>query len=121
MRSLCLKKKVSGLFSTHPQTEDRVAKTKENIENFLEPREQCLVTTSEFQRVKTLLVQLQERQKPTERDRAPSLRQQRPSRRNPNDEDSKSTDKDGASTKPADRTPDPDAPPVLRRPQDRQP
>ena len=113
------KKKVSSLFSSHPPTESRVEKTKINIEDFLPPREQYLVTTSEFNDVKARLVELQDQRTPSERDRAPSLRRRAPSQRSPEGE-SDSTDKDGVSTRAEDREPDPDAPPVLRRPQDRQ-
>jgi predicted Zn-dependent protease len=112
------KKKVSTLFSTHPPTEARVIKTKENIATVLEPRERYLVTTSEFDQVKSRLAQLEERKTPTEKDRAPSLRTRRSGSRNPNsDEDAK--DRNGAKTNPDDREPDTDAPPVLKRPQDK--
>ena len=112
------RKRMSSLFSTHPPTEKRVEKTKENIEKFLDPREQYLVTTSEFDSVKNRLARLQDQKGPTERDRAPSLRTRTPSRRNPNDEDPDTKGKPGA-TKPDDREPDEDAPPVLKRPQDK--
>jgi hypothetical protein len=111
------KKKVSSLFSSHPPTESRVIKTKANIETILPPREQYLVSTSEFDRVKSRLEQLQAQRTPSERERGPSLIRRRPSQRNPNEEST--TDRDGAQTDPADREPDPEAPPVLRRPQDR--
>lgn len=113
------KKKMSSLFSTHPPTESRVSKTKENIENFLPAREQYLVTTSEFDQVKSRLAQFQDQRTPTQRDQAPSLRRQTPGRRNPNEEPG-TTDRDGNPTNPNDREPDDDAPPVLKRPQDRQ-
>ena len=113
------RRKVSNLFSSHPPTEDRVSKTKDNIENFLPPREQYLVTTSEFDLVKSHLAQLQNQRNPSERDRAPSLRRRTPSRTNPDDDQGEAKDKDGEDVKPEDREPDPDAPPVLRRPQDR--
>jgi predicted Zn-dependent protease len=112
------RKRMSSLFSTHPPTEKRVEKTKENIEKFLDPREQYLVTTSEFDSVKGRLARLQDQKGPNERDRAPSLRTRTPSRRNPNEEDPDTKDKPGA-TKPDDREPDGDAPPVLKRPQDK--
>ena len=114
------KKKVSSMFSSHPPTEVRVEKTKINIENVLPPREQYLVTTSEFNDVKARLTELQDQRTPSERDRAPSLRKRAPSKRNPDDGDNDSTDRGGVSTKPDDREPDADAPPVLKRPQDRQ-
>ena len=113
------KHRVSGLFSTHPPTEDRVAKTKENIEDFLPPKEQYLVTTSEFAKVKARLARLEDERTPSERDRAPSLRRPAPSRRNPRDDDPADTSTDGASSKPGDNAPDTDAPPVLKRPQDK--
>jgi predicted Zn-dependent protease len=112
------RKKMSSLFSTHPPTEKRVEKTKENIANFLDPREQYLVTTSEFDSVKGRLIQLQDQKGPTERERAPSLRTRTPSRRNPNEEDPDNKGKEGA-TKPDDREPDSEGPPVLKRPQDK--
>ena len=111
------KKKMSSLFSTHPPTESRVAKTKTNIENFLKPKERYLVTTSEFDTVKARLAQLQDQRTPSQRDQAPSLKRGTPSRRNPN-EDPTAGGQDG-NTKPDDREPDGDAPPVLKRPQDR--
>ena len=113
------KKRMSSLFASHPPTEDRVRKNKETIESNLPPREQYLVTTSEFDRVKERLAMLQDQRTPSEKERAPSLRQRRPSRPNPNDADSDAKDKDGVSTKPEDREPDPDAPPVLKKPQDK--
>jgi len=112
------KHKVSGLFSTHPPTEARVTATKKNIENFLPSREQYLVTTSEFSRVKKLLTRLEDERTPAERERAPSLRRPAPSRRTPRDEEPKDTSKEGAS-KPEESAPDSDAPPVLKRPQDK--
>jgi beta-barrel assembly-enhancing protease len=113
------KRKVSGLFSTHPQTEARVAETKKNIENFLPPREQYLVTTSEFSKVKTLLAKLENDRTPSERDRAPSLRRPAPGRRTPRDSDEpKESAKDGDS-KAGETEKDEDAPPVLKRPQDK--
>jgi predicted Zn-dependent protease len=111
------KKRMSSLFSSHPPTEDRVIANKITIEQELPPREQYLVSTSEFDRVKQRLAMLQDQRTPSEKDRAPSLRRGRPSSRGSSDEDT--NDKAEAKTKPEDKEPDPDAPPVLRRPQDR--
>jgi hypothetical protein len=113
------KRKVSGLFSTHPPTEARVSETKKNIEGFLPPKEQYLVTTSEFSKVKALLTRLEDERTPSERDRAPSLRRPAPSRRTPRDEEPKDSSKEGEASKPGESSSDSDAPPVLRRPQDR--
>jgi Zn-dependent protease with chaperone function len=108
------KKKVSGLFSTHPQTEDRVIATKSNIETHLAPKEQYLVTTSEFAKIKMLLARMQDERTPLERDRGPSLRTPR---RSPRDTD-REGDRDETSPQP-EGAPDSDGPPVLRRPQER--
>jgi nucleoid-associated protein YgaU len=113
------KHKVSGLFSTHPPTEARVAETKKNIEIMLPAREQYLVTTSEFAKVKALLARLEDERTPAERDRAPSLRRPAPSsRRTPRDEEPRDSTKEGSS-KPGETDSDADAPPVLKRPQDK--
>jgi predicted Zn-dependent protease len=50
-------RQVSTLFSTHPQTEDRIAKTNENIRLYLAPRQQNITTTVEFQNIKTRLLE----------------------------------------------------------------
>jgi predicted Zn-dependent protease len=114
------KKKMNSLFSTHPATEDRVKEVKENIEAFLPPREQYVVTTSEFQKVKALLTRLEQERGPAQRERGPSLRQ--PNRRAPDrDDDDAPTarDRDGDPADAGAEPDDEDAPPVLRRPQDR--
>jgi len=113
------RKKVSGLFSSHPPTEDRVAATKKNIETVLPAREQYLVTTSEFQKVKTMLAQLEDSRTPSDRDRAPSLRQPGRNRRNPSDPDARDGGKGDETKDPKAPADDSDAPPVLKRPQDR--
>jgi len=100
------KKKMSSLFSTHPQTASRVTKTKDNIVNFLPPRERYLMTTSEFDAVKALLDQMEYERTASGKASAPTMRQ-----RPKGDED---------NSRPEDREPDKDAPPVLKRPQDRQ-
>jgi predicted Zn-dependent protease len=120
------RKKTSSIFSTHPPTEARVKETKTNIENFLPPREQYVVTTSEFQNVKARLAKLQEEKRPPEQDKnAPRLRRTS-GRQGPADEvetdSGSSRDRGGqpSTTKPEDREPNEDAPPVLKRPQERQ-
>jgi hypothetical protein len=93
----------------------------EHLRELVNPRERYLVTTSEFDAVKDRLTQLQDQKGPTERERAPSLKRGTSPRRNPNEDEDTARDKDGNKTKPEDREPDSDdAPPVLKRPQDRQ-
>jgi beta-barrel assembly-enhancing protease len=50
-------------FSTHPQTPDRIQKSQEEIAKILPPREQYVVTTSEFDQVKSRLAALENRHK----------------------------------------------------------
>src|SRR5438477_9596918 len=103
---------VSKMFSTHPPTGDRIEMSKKNIELILPDKDQYVVTTSEFNKVKTLLAQLENRRLSPEEANKPSLkrRTQRPDV-NGDDKDTKDTssknkkDKDGDvdSTKPEDR------------------
>ena len=65
--------KVSGLFSTHPATEDRIGKTKETIANVLPIRDEYALTTSEFDRIKERLTSAENRGPSKDADR-PSLR-----------------------------------------------
>lgn len=67
-----LEKKKKGtigqLFSTHPMTEDRIQNAQENIQGNLNPRPEYVVTTSEFNRVKSRLAMLENRRKVDEKD-----------------------------------------------------
>src|SRR5881409_3066650 len=71
---------VSKMFSTHPPTGDRIEMTKKNIELILPDKDQYVVTTSEFNKVRTLLAQLENRRPSQEEAYKPSLRRktQRP-------------------------------------------
>jgi predicted Zn-dependent protease len=78
---------VSKVFSTHPPTGDRIEMDKKNIELILPNRDQYVVTTSEFNRVKGQLAQLENRRPNQEEANKPSLRrrpQQRTDRTDPN-------------------------------------
>lgn len=48
-------------FSTHPQTPDRIQKSQEEIARILPPRDQYIVTTSEFDQVKARLATIENR------------------------------------------------------------
>jgi predicted Zn-dependent protease len=50
---------ISKLFSSHPPTSDRIDKSKTNIASVLPDREQYVVTTSEFDRMKSRLLMLE--------------------------------------------------------------
>jgi predicted Zn-dependent protease len=80
---------VSKLFSTHPPTGDRIEKEKKNIELILPDREQYVVTTSEFNKVKAHLALLENTRKPAEDENKPSLRRRTTATRDGDDRDSK--------------------------------
>ncbi len=90
---------MSKLFSTHPPTSDRIEKTKVNIEKVLPDREQYVVTTSEFQKIKMRLAAMEARRPTDEESNKPSLRRRTTSRTDDGDKDSKTADKDDKDTK----------------------
>jgi predicted Zn-dependent protease len=90
------KKKPGALakaFASHPQTPDRIEKTQEEIAKILPPRDQYVVTTSEFNDVKSRLSAIENRRKLTdEKDSGkPSLRKANNDKKGPdqtpNDDD----------------------------------
>ncbi|MDP9263200.1 MAG: M48 family metallopeptidase, partial [Acidobacteriota bacterium] len=79
-------------FATHPQTPDRIGKTQEEIARILPPRDQYVVTTSEFDDVKARLAALQNRRQLTDqKDNRPSLRRSNTSKTT-DDKDKKDDD-----------------------------
>ncbi len=109
---------MSKMFSTHPPTGDRIEETKKNIEKVLPDKEEYVVTTSEFQKIRTQLAQLENR-KPAneEQNNKPSLKRKTSSKPQPADEDETITDKEqkDQQTKPEDRAPEDDDRPKLKR------
>src|SRR5208282_4044134 len=67
---------LSKAFDTHPQTPDRIEKTQEEIRKILPSKPQYIVTTSEFDEVKTRLASIENRHKVLDQKDAnkPSLR-----------------------------------------------
>jgi hypothetical protein len=86
---------MSKLFATHPPTGERIEMEKKNIELVLPDRDQYVVTTSEFNRVKSRLALLENTRKPTEDENKPSLRRRTTSTRDGDDRNTKTTSKDG--------------------------
>src|SRR5437867_6472179 len=84
---------VSKMFSTHPPTGDRIEMSKKNIELVLPDKEQYVVTTSEFNQVKGLLAQLENRRPSSEEANKPSLRRKTSTRPSVDDEDNKDSSK----------------------------
>lgn len=105
---------ISKMFSTHPPTGDRIENTKKSIEAVLPDREEYVVTTSEFNKIRTLLAQLENRAPSQEEANKPSLK--RKTNKPDVDSDDDSNDKkDEKETKPEDREPDSDERPTLKR------
>ena len=89
---------IPKIFSSHPLTKDRVKKAQKEIAEILPDREEYVVTTSEFDRIKRrLTVMLAGRDVKKEDESRPSLRRKKRAK-NDDDKDKKK-----------------DEPPVLRR------
>jgi predicted Zn-dependent protease len=103
---------ISKMFSTHPPTGDRIELTKKNIEAVLPDREEYVVTTSEFTRIRTQLALLENRIPSEEESNKPSLKR-KTSRPDIDSDDEDANDQ--KETKPEDREPDSDDRPTLKR------
>jgi len=117
---------VSKMFSTHPPTGDRIENSKKNIEAILPDKDQYVVTTSEFNQIKSQLAQLENRRPSAEEANKPSLRRKspRPDVNAPDDDDksastrrtdSKNSKDKVETTKPEDKEPADDDRPTLKR------
>jgi predicted Zn-dependent protease len=67
---------LSKAFSTHPQTPDRIKRTQQEIARILPARDQYVISTSEFEDVKTRLAAIENRRKTIgpAKDNQPTLR-----------------------------------------------
>ncbi len=98
---------MAKVFSTHPLTEDRIKNSQKNIEDILKSKPEYVVTTSEFDSVKSRLAMLHNRRKPDDKDaNRPKLRRAPGGGTSTVEEDKT---KDGKSTD------DPDERPTLKR------
>jgi predicted Zn-dependent protease len=97
---------ISKAFSTHPQTPERIEATQKEIATILPAKPEYIVTTSEFDEVKSRLAAIENRHKiDNEKDgKKPSLRR------------ASSTDKNGTDDKGSDK--DDGRPTLKRRPDD---
>jgi predicted Zn-dependent protease len=57
---------ISKAFASHPQTPDRIEATQKEIATLLPPREEYVVTTSEFDDVKARLARIENKRKPND-------------------------------------------------------
>src|SRR5438094_4425459 len=107
---------VSKMFSTHPPTGDRIEMTKKNIEAVLPDKEQYVVTTSEFTKIKMQLAKFENERPSNQESNKPSLKRKTSTKPTADDGDKDSNSKKkGEETKPDDRQPDPDERPKLKR------
>jgi predicted Zn-dependent protease len=66
---------MAKVFSTHPMTDDRIQASQKNIQNYLKSKPEYVVTTSEFNDVKTRLMAMHNRRKLDDKDvNKPQLR-----------------------------------------------
>jgi predicted Zn-dependent protease len=62
-------------FRSHPPTDDRIGEAQRNIQEMLEPRPECVATTSEFDSVRDRLARMLATRRPTHQDpNKPTLR-----------------------------------------------
>lgn len=95
---------IAEWFSSHPPTGDRIIKAQSNIEQLLKERPEYVVTTSEFDDVKSRILMLQNRRKATPQDpNRPTLRKA------PGSTEPVGTEEDKKKTE------DPDERPTLKR------
>jgi predicted Zn-dependent protease len=59
---------MSKVFSTHPLTDDRIKASQQNIQELLKAKPEYVVSTSEFDTVKTRLMAMENRHKVTDKD-----------------------------------------------------
>ena len=57
--------KLATVFSTHPPTQKRIKKTQENIEEILPERDQYVISTTEFDRIKARLIAMDNARRPS--------------------------------------------------------
>ena len=89
---------MSKVFSTHPMTDDRITTAQKNIQEYLKERPEYVVTTSEFNDVKTRLMAMHNKRKVDTQDlNRPTLRKA-PGASTGNDKDDK--DKGGDDDRP---------------------
>ena len=87
-------------FATHPQTPDRIEKTQQEISTILPPRDQYVVTTSEFDDIKARLAAIQNRrQLNDQKDNRPSLRRSNTNTNNTDQDPNKKQDDDRPTLK----------------------
>jgi len=86
---------ISKAFASHPQTPDRIEATQKEIATLLPPREEYVVTTSEFDDVKARLARIENKRKPNDgKASQPALRRASGPSNDPNATDSSPSSSD---------------------------
>ncbi len=103
---------VAKAFDTHPQTPDRIENTQKEIARLLPPRQEYLVTTSEFDDVKARLARIENKRKLRDgsNPKKPTLR-----RASMGGQDNGNTGSQGSTTNNGQTTTTGDDPPTLHR------
>src|ERR1017187_6733518 len=91
---------VAKVFADHPQTPDRIAHSEQEIATIMPPRPDYVVTTSEFDDVKSRLARIENKRKLNDKSKgnSPTLRRVGGSNNDPNKPDSTSTTGDDRPT-----------------------
>ncbi|HZY72860.1 MAG TPA: M48 family metallopeptidase [Edaphobacter sp.] len=86
---------LAKVFSDHPQTPDRIARSEEEIATIMPPRPDYMVTTSEFDDVKARLARIENKRKLNDKDKGnkPTLRRVGGSNNDPNNPNSSGDDR----------------------------
>jgi predicted Zn-dependent protease len=104
---------MSKMFSTHPPTDDRIVKAQKEIADVLKAKPEYVVTTSEFEDVKSRLAMLENQRRP---DKTTSADPNKPTlRRNPNSNTPIEDETDPSKKSKGDED---DRPKLKRRPSD---
>ena len=91
---------IAKAFSTHPQTDDRISSLQREIATVLPPKDQYMVTTSEFDDVKARLALLENRHKVNEeKDSSKPTLRRKAGDKNDKSKDGKETDDDRPTLK----------------------
>jgi len=109
---------IPKVFSTHPPTPDRIENTQKEIATILPNRQEYIVTTSEFDSVKSRLRNIMFAKKVSDGPGKPTLRTKTAQSKQPTSTDPNSTTSDGDDDRPTlKRRPDPSQQPLVADPQ----
>jgi predicted Zn-dependent protease len=91
--------KLSKIFSTHPPTDDRIEKSQKNIATVLPDRDEYVLSTSEFDKIKAKLIALDNARKPAPGDESKRPTLKRRTRTDDSSDDPQPSDDDRPTLK----------------------